>query len=297
MLLLSEINKAFRADPVVKQVLGRGPDPDPREIYDAMQRMFARFPILREFWNDRCYGKYLFCKADFTPEFWKNPSLSFANALRDDARELGRSARGSLSAYSKKALLKWVHANGHMANFDPSTVDELKWAEGLRPDHPLKLYRGLLFAKWQFGTDERALNHPKNANIWLDALKHGHTSLMLDYKLPSSWSDEKSVADRFATKSAATSEYSAMINWIHNSKKFIDKELGLIISATIQPEDILCDVNKIDLGHLTHGNEGEFIVRPGARLQVQIEHIYLPTGEISVDKFGEFMNYIASKAA
>lgn len=302
--MLEEINKAFRADPVIKNCLKKSPEPMTGfQVRDAMYALFARYPALEQFWEQVCYSSFIFCQRDRDDEFWSRMKVDPTDNrgldwyIREDARKLAKAARGGLSAFAKKELVAWVHNNSNMRRLDRTTQNELRFATGLRPHQPLKLYRGLLFSKWQFGEDERMQNHPKSARIFMDALKHGHTTLKLHYPNCSSWTAHPDVADRFAKHSPASSEFGAMMNWIHNAKKFIDRELGLVISATISPDDILCDVSKINLGHLVHGNEGEFIVRPDAELTVQVEHIYLPTGEISVDKFEDFMNYIASKAA
>lgn len=296
-------NKAFRAHPVIKANLSKDPanHPPARVTYDAMQELFAKYPILRQWWEENGWSDRIFIKMEPTDAYWQRAEeggWDFARDIQGDARRLAANCRGSMTAWVKKELVAWVHNNSNIRRLSQEAQAELKWVgHDARPQAPLKLYRGLLFSAWQFKTDERSLEHPKNARIFLEALKHGHTTFTMTYQNASSWSDRQDIADRFAKHSPATSEMGAMMNWLHNANKFIDRELGLVISATIPPEDILVDISKVNLGWMVHGDEGEFIVRSGATIQVTIEHIYLPTGEISVDKFGEFMNYIASKAA
>jgi hypothetical protein len=190
-----------------------------------------------------------------------------------------------VSASTKRQVIKWVHDNGGGNYIDDVAAFELKWAEGLRPDHPIKLYRGLLFGKNSLSDGIIAR---RDARIFTNALLHGHTQIHMQYPHAQSWTDSEQIADRFAKSNPAGSQYGAMMNWLHNAGKFIDRDLGLVISATVYPHDIMCDVSKMDLGHLTHGDEGEFIVVKNAKLDVTIEHIYTKKGPITAEQFAEF---------
>lgn len=296
-----ELNKLVRAHPVIKQAIGRGAPPEPRALYDAVRELTAQYPIFHRFVADFGWlgGRYFleqeYTNLDFFNYGTSKPDNQYLRDVRALAKALSRAAKGAVSPETRRTLLKWVHNNSSHPYIGALEEKELRWVQGIHPEVPVKLYRGLLFYTSNWTSDRVVAT--RDARVFVNALLAGHTEFVLDHNRAQSWTVSPDIANRFATKNAATSEYGAMMNWLHNGKKFIDRDLGLIISAVVQPEDIVCDLGKIDLGHMAHGNEGEYIVRSGAHLKVKIEHIYTKTGEINPEHFVEFINNIAKKAA
>jgi hypothetical protein len=118
-----------------------------------------------------------------------------------------------------------------------------------------------------------------------DKINVGDLDFETSLETPSSWSTSINTAERFARFSSASSQYGAMMSWFQRGKKAIDGELGVIIKATIQPQDILVDLDRVQFsGHMIHGNESEMIVKPGANVQVEIVQAWTPEGEIDLKK-------------
>ncbi len=295
--MLKDLLARFRADPIIKQTLGRGDQPPMRAIYDRIQ-FWLSDPEMADFIEraqimDRIV-RLPFEEKEFTNYKPSGPIQSnyYREFVESVARELGRVSRNKLTADARKQIVNWCNANGHR-HLSQYVIDELNLLEGIKPSEPVELYRGLLFQKWQMerpsfmGSQEE---HPKSARIFVDALMHGHTQVMIDSTNPSSWTRSQDTADRFARNKAATSQHAAMMNWVHSAKKHIQGELGIIVSGFFIPRDIICDVNMVDMGNsrLNHGNESELIIRPG-HYRLTIEHVFTQNGPISVQDFAAAM--------
>jgi hypothetical protein len=146
--------------------------------------------------------------------------------------------------------------------------------EDIRPSSPVLLYRGLLFKEgYQMGElasnenerkyAERMHNKHKSARVFIDAMRAGRIDVNMNYPTASSWTTSKTIAERFASKNAASSQHLAMLNWLRQ-KGAIDGELGIVISTLARPSDIIVDLSKIELYGM-HGNESEMILMPGTK--------------------------------
>lgn len=281
--MLKNLLARLKSYPAVKQALGRGDPPEDRALYDALQEII-RNEDMADFISRAaiCQGidrPFVDGRLDWYIDFTKELTLA-----------LSRSARGALTSWSKKNLLNWCHNNSANAQIDSETVRELGLIEHIRPEEQTTLYRGMLFQNWQLEDprwgDEA---HPKSGHVFIDALKHGHTELLVAFNNPSSWTTSEATADRFAKRRPAVSQYAAMANWLQNADKHIEGKLGVILSGSFIPRDIICDVSKIEIGHLLHGDEGEMIVHRG-NYNLTIHAIYTEQGPIEPSAFAEWLS-------
>lgn len=287
--MLKDLLARLRSTPVIKQALGRTTEPDPKALYDALMGFLKSDTEFQTFVNARRIN-WLSVSLGNDGEKPFNPDL--AEYYRDTAKEvtaqLSRAASGRLTADSRKQVVNWCNSNGHR-HLDSETISELSVMEGIRPSEPITLYRGLLFQKWQMENprwNNDTEDHPKSAKMFIDALKHGHSEMRLGFLKPQSWSDSIDIANRFAVSKAAHSQYSAMLNWLEAGKEktAIQGQLGIVLSTVFQPSDIVCDVSALNIGHLNHGNEKEYIIKPG-HYTVKMDRIYTRGGIILPDQF------------
>lgn len=193
---------------------------------------------------------------------------SFISAL---FKEHTSTNKNTISAAAKKDITDWLNTNGYLHNISTKTQKELMSIPGIRPDKKIVVYRGLLFSenslnpKSAYKTYDGTLKEP-NGLKFLRAIRKGGTVVDLDWDKPSSWTTSKDVATRFAKFGPASSHTSAMLQWFDRQikKQEIDGALGYVISALVDPEDILVDVNRISNSlSQNHGDEAEVILRPG----------------------------------
>lgn len=270
---LKALIAAFRKDPVVKLALGRGEKPDAEALYRAIRRLIQPQEI-RDYIKSAqtfvgIYGAFHIRKP-FDPE-QLDAYISF---VKDFVAIAGRTSRGTISADTKKTLRAWVNNNTRNAYIDATAIEELAAIEDIRPDEPVLLYRGLMFSgstmadlakeDKRIWADKMVKEIPhKTAYAFLQAMRQGRIDLNMSYPTASSWTKSKTIAERFASHSASSSEFIAMQSWLHSKGK-IDGDLGIVISTLARPEDIIVDLSKIELDG-AHGNEREMILRAGTK--------------------------------
>lgn len=195
--------------------------------------------------------------------FLKSPddSHSFIQEIIYFAKEASRRVRNSqkISAEVKRELRKWVEGNGVSYQLYSSSIKELKSIPDIRPSGNVVLYRGLLIKDWQLKDD---VTHEKSGKEWLKAIEDGLQVADHTYSKPTSWTSNINIAERFARYRSSGSYYTAMLSALQR-KGQIDGRVGLIISTLARPENIVCDISKLDLGHVQHGNESEMILDAG----------------------------------
>lgn len=296
--MLKDLLARFRSDPAIKKALGRGEQPPMRDLYAALRRFladpeFASYVEARQIstraiddpFEEKTHTLYL---PNRTEE-----SNRYRDLAKQISQEMSASARGKLSAYTRNQLVDWCNSNRGGRSISADALREIQCLEGVRPEGPLTVYRGLLFQKTQLEPPRFELDRPRNALIFLDAMRHGHRDIVLDSARLSSWTTSPETANRFAQHRAAANSYTATIQALRMGNSFIDGDLGIVLKATLDPEQILCDVRKVEVGHhLNHGDEGEIIVMPG-NLRVHMEHIYTRKGEVTPKQFVQSLDQAA----
>ena len=191
--------------------------------------------------------------------------------------------KGTLSASTRKEIADWVNGNRGYHNLSKATEKELLSVASVRSDKPVRLYRGLLFKGYSLSQREHydGTLDKGNGLKFLDAIRSNGKEVDLEWDRASSWTTSKETADRFARFAAASSNFGAMFNALSRGVKFIDGDLGFVISILAKPEDVLLDVSKVQLS-ATKYNEAEFILAPG-KYHCRITNKYTVTGEVPLE--------------
>ena len=291
---LKAIIAAFKSHPLIKEIaktsndnINAFADRLTKEqvfgVYRALSTVMKN-PIIREFIMKRAQSHALGKPFKFE---WAS---FYCWVVKEFVSSGQKAARGSISAEAKKAIQEWINSNTG-AELPSWIEDELLTIPEIRPDTPILLYRGLLFSKSVMEptfNPYRPWRAPKN---YIAAIMVGKRAVKINSPVASSWSTSRATAERFATSKAATSQYSAMTNWLNSAKtkSAIQGEMGLLLSVIAQPEDIICDMNRLDIGlNANHGNESEVILRGGERL-ARMTCIWTPNGEVSIEEFQQHM--------
>jgi hypothetical protein len=172
-----------------------------------------------------------------------------------------KKGRGSPVLGSKKWLRQWKNTNGYgMPDPAPEHIIDL---EPYRMQERTILYRGIRFREVVELLD------------FAEKYGDGKRPFPFQQNKPSAWTKSKSVAERFATMSAAGSEYEAMMQWASRAKsgKNYSEKGGYIIGAVVNPEDTIVDFDNIDVSS-QHGGEGEVIVKGGAQLTCKVYQMW-----------------------
>ena len=285
--LMAQAVTQFRKHPLVKLVSKTKRDDlddlaKNMSLEDAIQlfreyRNFIDIPVIKKIIN--AIDPY--AKKSRIPDEVVGTSLIIFDVKRV-LQETSRISKNRIPAEIKKELVAWVTNNSRSASISSWATKELSIIPNIRPNTKQLLFRGMLFKGHWFEENWNTSDNPKSPTKIVNHLLSGKTGFPLDLKNASSWTTSKSIADRFASKSAATSQYSAMIQWLHAKGK-IDGVLGLILAAYVDPDNIAVDLQKVDID-LQHGDEGEMILKPG-KYVTKIVAILTPEGEITVDQF------------
>lgn len=188
--------------------------------------------------------------------------------VSDLFREYSFVERSGMSPALRKEILDWVNANGRYFDLPMWAQRELITLPNIRPSRPTLLYRGLLFKGSDLKERKRydgQLEVGKGLKF-LRSVKEGSRVVELDWDRASSWTTSREVAMRFAQFDSAKSNFEATMNWLHNSSQGnkIHGDLGFVITTLAQPDDVLIDMSRlITSAHIKHGDEGEFILKPG----------------------------------
>jgi hypothetical protein len=108
----------------------------------------------------------------------------------------------------------------------------------------------------------------------------------MEFDKVSSWTHSKKIAEGFARFSEQTSTFTATLNWLSRNDRYIDGELGVIISIMAKPKDIVIDFDLLEgeIGFFKHGDENEVIMDKGEYV-CRIVKMYNKQGEIDVKTF------------
>ena len=189
----------------------------------------------------------------------KMPILKRALKVRSTVGK--KKGRGAPTLGSKKWLRQWKNTNGYgMPDPAPEHIIDL---EPYRMQERTILYRGIRFREVVDLLD------------FAEKYGDGKRPFPFQQNKPSAWTKSKSIAERFATMSAAGSEYEAMMQWAARAKsgKNYSEKGGYIIGAVVNPEDTIVDFDNIAVNS-QHGSEGEVIVKGGAQLTCKVYQMW-----------------------
>lgn len=182
--------------------------------------------------------------------------LSFT---KDFQKQVDKRGKKTLSTDARKAMSEWRNAS-RRKYIDTRLINELDNIPGLKPDKPIKIYRGLLWAsKYSFEKD-------RDGRKFLDSIKKGTDFVEYQDDKPSSWTNALGTAEGFATAGPSSSQLSGTMNWLQSaaSGDKIQGELGAIIMILAKPEDIIADLSRVESNiQSKFAAEGEVILREG----------------------------------
>ncbi len=193
-----------------------------------------------------------------------------------------RILKGVIPSELKKVILDWVNDNTGSCCIDDYDVERLMTIDGIRGNQPETLYRGMLFKKFQM---EGRGRHDVVNNI-IQPLLAGKTSFRISNDNPSSWSKERDIAFKFASRRSATSQYTATMQWLKSAEKHIDGPLGIVFTSQFKPEDVVVDLSMAGITG-NHGNENEVIINSGSYI-INVSEIHTENGQISIKDFARW---------
>ena len=172
-----------------------------------------------------------------------------------------------IKASTAKFLRDWVNTDG--SSLPHLGHEEEQELIPFRPDGVRVYYRGIRF------TDIGEML------AFTSTYGNGKKPFPFESDRLSSWAKDIHVAERFGRYNPAGSMNSAMYGWAARAKdgRDYDGYGGYVIGARIHPEDCIVDLNHpgLHFGGGIHGNEGEIIVKPGAKL---VAKVYMAFGDI-----------------
>lgn len=275
---IDDLKKVMSKDARIKQVFGSRLDLDsiqnPTEFLKTIKFFLLDNRNVLEFVEGRHYVRSLDKGTlkrlrELRPVDLEQKDIDNLQTFVSDLfREHGYVEKSGMTPSTRKEVLDWVNQNGRYFDLSRGAQKELESLPNVHPNRPTLLYRGLLFSASDLRERKRydgQLEVGKGLKF-LRAVRDGTRIVDLDWDRASSWSTHKDVALRFAQFGSANSNFEATMNWLSNLKdnKKIHGELGFLISTLAQPEDVLIDIARmVTNAHMKHGNEGEFILKPG----------------------------------
>lgn len=267
---MEELLKLIKKNPATSVIFKRNSTVDEKAVYDFLMKNVFNNQEAKAFMkaNDIYYtNKY-------------SEHIDYSMIVKDIVKIYNRTQQGKISTETKKELSDWVNQNGGRRRLSSYAMRELSNTKGIRPNKPIVLYRGLLFSKNSIEEKEEAL-------MFLRALQSKTHAFTMKWDRPSSWTDSKKIADKFAKYRAAVSQFDAMTSWFSRTDA-IDGELGIIVATIARPEDVLIDLSTINISS-NHGGEGEFILKKDTQV-VHIIKAYTKKGEINLSDSSPIMN-------
>lgn len=277
-LPIDDLKKVMSKDARVKQIFGKRLDleaiQNPTEFLKTLKFFFLDNRNVLDFVEGRDYVRALDKSTlkrlrEVRPVDLEQKDIDALQTFVSDLfREHGYVEKSGMTPSTRKEVLDWVNANGRYFDLSRGVQKELESLPNIHPNRPTLLYRGLLFSASDLRERKRydgTLDVGKGLQF-LRSVRDGSRIVDLEWDRASSWSTQKDVALRFAQFGSAQSNFEATINWLSNasSNKKIHGELGFLISTLAKPEDVLLDVQRmVTQAHMKHGNEGEFILKPG----------------------------------
>lgn len=207
--------------------------------------------------------------------------------LTDLFKEHTSVQKGIMSPALKKELADWTDSHSRYHNLSKSAVRELRSNPNFKPSKKMVVYRGVLFKESDLRSrkDFDGTLSDGNGLKFLKSIRKGSKVVDLTWDRPSSWTTDKSIAERFAKFGPASSHFAAMSNWFDReaNKREIDGDLGYVISTLVDPKDVLLDTNTMstNLASRDYG-ESEVILEAGTYL-VKIVKKFNIKGEVDLD--------------
>lgn len=289
---LADLKRVLSKDNRVKMILTKSPSIDeisnPAEFLSTLKFLVLNNRNVLEFVQsrsnvDRMSVSYLKTLREIRPEKFTQQNLDALHVFVTELiRESAKVADSKISASARKELVSWANGDGRFFDLSRATQRELLSVPGVRPTKPIVLYRGLLFSGYDL-KERRGYDNQMDVGKglkFLRSVREGSRVVNLEWDRPSSWSTSREVAMRFARFGSASDNFGATMQWLQRGTKHIDGDLGFILSYRAQPEDVLIDMRRLQTSaHLTHGDEGEVILRPG-KITCRVQTKYTPEGEV-----------------
>lgn len=296
-LSLADIKKAMLKDPKVafifKKELSLSDISDVSSLLASLKFYVLNNTSVMDFVEKRDNIKYLNKNAFSrlrklkTEEFNEEALEEVREFLTDLFKEHNSVQKSIMSPELKKELANWVDSNSRYHNLSAYAIAELRSNPNFRKNKKIVVYRGVLF------TEGDLKNRPSfgdsftegNGLKFLKSIRKGNKTVDLSWDRPSSWTTNKSVAERFAKFGPASSQFMAMSKWLDRAadKREIDGDLGYVVSTLVDPKDVLIDMSVIstNLAARDYG-EDEVILAPGKYL-VKIVKKFTVDGEVNPD--------------
>lgn len=279
---LDQLKDAIKKDPRVKALLKRDFDPssvDPVVFTRTLKFLVLNNPHVMEYVKQRGSGSHM-------SPFWFNaarkidPKVANASTVKEFAdvvvallKDADASRKSKLSKSTVNELSEVTDpavARGRLSNH---AVRELMTMDGIRPDTPVRLYRGLQFYASNF------VENPQS---------DGSMSIGVGINFLRSVRDGKRIVDlKWDRESYWTRSLDDAINYAHHGRKGDwrkEKQLtgvmGFVVSTLAQPDDILIDFQTAEsLG--IHGPTNTVILAEGTYTSRLVKK-FTPKGEVDV---------------
>lgn len=295
---ISDLKKIIQKDPRVSAVLKKGLKlediPNIPIFLSTIKYHLLNNQNVKQFVDARSYIKDLdsYSLKDLRKiqagNFTQHNLDVLVQTVADVFKEHTSVGKGTLTTATKKELTAWVNNNSKSANLSRFVINDLMSIPNIRPDRKIVVYRGLLFKSNQLTSREEYDGTLEKGNgvKFLQSLRKGGKEVDLEWDKTSSWTTSKHIAQNFAKYGPASSHNEAMLKWFNNAGKFIEGDLGYVISTLVDPKDVIVDLNMVNGVKSNHGNEAEIILQPGNYL-CRVVNKYTVTGEVDTTDSGE----------
>lgn len=285
-----DVKEKIKKDPRVAMILKKDAKfadlKDPKEFFATIKNLFLNNPQIIKYEKDtESFSDWGWGFKDLRKVKPEDFKAEHFEKLYDDMqsffKQVGKREKLMVSTDVKKAIEEWINTSGrHNHSFSKDEMAEIDSIPGLKPDKPIKLYRGLLWKKYHMSKDG-------DGRKFIQAMRKGTDIVDYTNDVPESWTLSQNVANKFATAGPAGSEFSAMMNWLSRGEDKIEGELGAIVAILAKPEDILVDLSKVGNKLNTQYEwEDEVVLKPG-KYVAKIVKLYNKKGELSPKAFLE----------
>jgi len=291
------VRASLKADPSTAPLLSKAARVDPDGVFASLADPAATLAAVKRILlnnqdvieyvrtrNDTVVSKYVFdmLRAMRTPDDLHEWIDSLAEFISDLLGDVKRTESGTVTTSTKYELQDWANSE-FSRRLSRTAAAELASNPSLKPDGPVKLYRGILFNSIGETSDGKLTNGAK----FLKQIRAGERIVDMEWDLPSSWTYSLDTAENFATIKAASSQTAATMDWLYRgkNKRAIDGELGVIVSVLARPDDVIVDMDRVkNPMSRKHGSEAEVIMSPGKYL-CRIVKMWNKDGEVDPVKY------------
>lgn len=285
-----DAKEKIKKDPRVSMILKKDAKfadlKDPKEFFATIKNLFLNNPQIIKYEKDTSsftdWGWDFRDLRKVKPEDFNADKFETLHSnMQSFFKQIGKREKLMVSTGVKKAIEDWINTSGrHNHRLSKDEIAEIDSIPGLKPDKPIKLYRGLLWKKYH-------MNKDGDGRKFIQAMRKGTDVVDYVCDVPESWTLREAIANKFATAGPAGSEFSAMLNWLSRGEDKIEGELGAVIAILAKPEDVLADLSKVgNKLNTMYEWEDEVVLKPG-KYVAKIVKLYNKKGEISPKTFLE----------